>query len=173
MSPLHEVRSTSSSMLLLLLCLTCLFNFVFVRFCVWLLIFFFWPPKENNLLHTIITDTHSWIFILHMPLIFFADAKIWGQFFQNHFIALWFRADVFLEWQKTNWPQRLDHKKTKYEQCLFLLILDSYRSGNKVLHLLLASVIRQIQNEQSTNYISEDYLLQIGIWYLNFAAVNW
>lgn len=136
-------------------------------------IFFFWLPKEDNLLHAIITDTCSWIFILHMPLIFFADVKIWGQLFQNHYIALWFMADVFSEWQKTNWPQRLDYKKMKYEQYLFLLILDSCRSGSKVLHLLLASIIRQIQNEQSTNYISEDYLPQIGIWDLNFAAVNW
>lgn len=53
--------------------------------------------------------------------------------------------------------------KWKYEQYVFLLILCSCRSGYKVLHLLLASDIRGIQNERSANFISEDYLLQIGI----------
>lgn len=53
--------------------------------------------------------------------------------------------------------------KWKYEQYLFLLILGSYRSEYKVLHFLLASDITGVQNERSANFISEDYLLQIGI----------
>lgn len=138
------------------------------------LFFFFWPHKEDNLLYCSMVISQ-----LHIAALLFC---IWHISIMemlkshnnaNYFIAPWLTADVFLEWQTTNWPERLDHMRMKCEQYLFLLILDSYRSGKKVLHLLLASDIRGIQNEHSTNFISEDYLPQIGIRDLNFAAVNW